>query len=104
MTFVARLLSNAVLVGIGLISYSAYLWHQPIFAFVRLPSVAEPSGHVMAALCLASLVLGWLSWSYVEQPFRRRNNPLLATRGQVFCGKWRGGGALSYYGALWLSE
>ena len=83
-TFVARLLSNAVLVGIGLISYSAYLWHQPIFAFVRLPSVAEPSGQVMAALCLASLVMGWLSWRCVEQPFRRRENPLLATRGRVF--------------------
>ena len=30
-TFIAKIISNKYLVGIGLISYSAYLWHQPIF-------------------------------------------------------------------------
>lgn len=83
-TFVARVLSHGVLVGIGLISYSAYLWHQPVFAFVRLPSTAEPSALLMGALCVLSLGLGWVSWRYVEQPFRRRERPLLATRGRVF--------------------
>jgi peptidoglycan/LPS O-acetylase OafA/YrhL len=35
-TFVARLLSAKVFVGVGLISYSAYLWHQPLVAFIRV--------------------------------------------------------------------
>ncbi len=35
-TLTAKLLSTKLFVGIGLISYSAYLWHQPIFAFIRV--------------------------------------------------------------------
>ena len=34
-TFVGKLLGNKLLVGIGLISYSAYLWHQPLLAFSK---------------------------------------------------------------------
>lgn len=83
-TWVAKLLSIRVFVGIGLISYSAYLWHQPLFAFARLRSMAEPPQVLMAALAVASIVLAWVTWRYVEQPFRRNNNPVLPTRGQVF--------------------
>ena len=40
-TFVGRILSHNFLLKIGLMSYSIYLWHQPIFAFMRIsmPSV-----------------------------------------------------------------
>jgi peptidoglycan/LPS O-acetylase OafA/YrhL len=41
-TVTGRLLGNQVLVGIGLISYSAYLWHQPLFAFARHRNIEEP--------------------------------------------------------------
>ena len=71
-TWVGRLLSMRGVVAIGLVSYSAYLWHQPLFAFARLHSPNEPSSQVLALLCLATLALAALSWRFVEQPFRDR--------------------------------
>nr|WP_167591578.1 acyltransferase family protein [Jiella endophytica] len=72
-TIVHRLLSARPLVGIGLISYSAYLWHQPLFAFARIAANGEPAQRVMALLAVASLALAVLSWRFIEQPFRSRN-------------------------------
>jgi len=72
-TWAARALSTAPMVWIGLISYSAYLWHQPLFAFARIRSIAEPSLWVMAVLSLVTLALAWLTMRYIETPFRRRS-------------------------------
>lgn len=70
-TWVSQLLSAKVFVGLGLISYSAYLWHQPLFAFTRYNSTVEPSAILMLVLCMATLPLAFLSWRFVEKPFRR---------------------------------
>ena len=72
-TVVARLLSCQVPVGIGLISYSAYLWHQPLFAFARVRSVGEPSQALLMFLGVLSLALAFVTWKYVEQPLRDRS-------------------------------
>jgi hypothetical protein len=72
-TIVAKLLSTKAFVGIGLISYSAYLWHQPLFAFARIKSINEPSLLLMILLALSSLALAFFSCIYVEAPFRKRN-------------------------------
>lgn len=69
-TIAYRILSLAPFVGIGLISYSAYLWHQPLFAIARVALLDPPSQGLMVALSLVSLALGWFSWKFVEQPFR----------------------------------
>jgi len=71
-TFVGRILSQRWLVRVGLISYSAYLWHQPLFAFARLRSFNEPDSLVYGALCVAVFALAYLSWRFVELPFRQR--------------------------------
>lgn len=71
-TIAHKLLSKSVCVGIGLISYSAYLWHQPLFAFIKYGSVEELSTWVMLSLCLLSFGLAYLSWKYVETPFRKK--------------------------------
>lgn len=66
-----RLLSLPLLVGIGLVSYSWYLWHWPIITFLKLSAVRAPSLAAMGAAAAISLVIAIGSWSYVEQPFRR---------------------------------
>ena len=71
-TLAARIISTKPFLGIGVISYSAYLWHQPLFAFTRIKLLEQPSSALMAVLSLISLVLAYLSWQFVEKPFRNR--------------------------------
>lgn len=70
-TIVARALSIKPLVGIGLISYSAYLWHQPTIVFTKLYLLGPITPLVSITAVSFSLLLAFLSWRYVEQPFRR---------------------------------
>lgn len=80
-SFVGRLLSLRPVVFIGLISYSAYLWHQPLFAFARLSST-ETLGHDQIFFLIALTgVLAYLSWKYIEAPFRNKER---VSRNQVF--------------------
>lgn len=69
---VTRLLQFRPMVGLGLISYSVYLYHQPLLAFARvnLPSV-DQTKTIFLGLALFSVILGYLSWRFVEKPFRR---------------------------------
>jgi peptidoglycan/LPS O-acetylase OafA/YrhL len=71
-TLVNRLLSMRFFVGIGLISYSAYLWHQPMFALFRVTSPSEPSPWAFLPFIALTLGLAALSWKFVENPFRDR--------------------------------
>ncbi len=70
--FTSKILSLRPVVMLGLVSYSAYLWHQPLFAFARLLDVYQPSPLLMAFLSLLSFFLAYFSWRYVEAPFRRK--------------------------------
>jgi peptidoglycan/LPS O-acetylase OafA/YrhL len=80
-TSVGRMLAWRPLVGLGLISYSAYLWHQPLFAFTKHALLADLPTDLAIVLCAATIVLACLSWRFVEQPFRDRS---LISRGAVF--------------------
>lgn len=83
-TGVARLLSSRGAVGIGLISYSAYLWHQPLFAFARIRLLGEPPQLLMLGLAALTLALAWASWRYVERPFRQRRSGPVFGRAGIF--------------------
>lgn len=72
-TVVGRLLSSKSMVGIGLISYSTYLWHQPLFAFARHRSLEAPSVPLLLVLSVLSIVLAYLSWRFIEMPFRDKS-------------------------------
>lgn len=71
-TVVGKILSSKVLVGLGLISYSVYLWHQPLFAFARHITLADPGRDVFILLILLAIAAAYLSWRFVERPFRNK--------------------------------
>ncbi len=71
-TIVAKILSRKIFVGIGLISYSAYLWHWPIFSFAKLVWL-DVKGVIAAALVLIIFPVAYMSWRYIEKPFRNQN-------------------------------
>jgi peptidoglycan/LPS O-acetylase OafA/YrhL len=66
----SRLLTSRPMVFIGLISYSLYLWHWPLIAYLSYLEIPIdlPVGAMLIAV---SITLAWLSWRYVEVPFRR---------------------------------
>jgi peptidoglycan/LPS O-acetylase OafA/YrhL len=79
---VSRMLRIRPLVFFGLISYSLYLWHWPLYVFAtyhldRSLSAAESAGVIAVSIAIAAC-----SWRYVEQPFRRPSG--LASRRHVF--------------------
>lgn len=66
---VGRMLSFKPMVFFGLISYSLYLWHWPIIAYVHYIGV-----HIgiveSCAIFTVSTLLAWCTWKFVEIPFR----------------------------------
>jgi peptidoglycan/LPS O-acetylase OafA/YrhL len=64
-----RLLTNRPMVFVGLISYSLYLWHWPIFSFLRYRGISLTATVVICAAVLA-FALSYLSWRFVEKPVR----------------------------------
>ncbi|WP_158914637.1 acyltransferase family protein [Caulobacter sp. S45] len=65
-----RVLSARPLVGVGLVSYSWYLWHWPLMAYAWICSAGAPSSLTLGLIALLSFVLAYLSWRFIERPFR----------------------------------
>jgi peptidoglycan/LPS O-acetylase OafA/YrhL len=68
--FVTSLLSLRALVHIGLISYPLYLWHWPLLVFSEALKFAPLTLLERALIVAASFVLAWLTFKYVEGPFK----------------------------------
>jgi peptidoglycan/LPS O-acetylase OafA/YrhL/lysophospholipase L1-like esterase len=67
----------------GRISYSLYLWHWPLFTFARFSkSSLVLDGFDKVALFALTVLISYLSWRFVEQPFRQRT--LAPTRQAAF--------------------
>ncbi|CAN0628013.1 exopolysaccharide production protein ExoZ [Burkholderia multivorans] len=69
-TAVARLLASPPFRWVGLISYSMYLWHWPLFVFYT-DSFPMPGTTARLALLAVCVLVSWASWRFVETPFRR---------------------------------
>jgi len=96
-TWTARLLGFRPLVWVGLISYSAYLWHQPLLAFARVRLDGQVPQPLLLALIAATLLIAYASWRWVELPFRNRAR---FSRNQIFAGATVVGLALLAFGAV----
>jgi peptidoglycan/LPS O-acetylase OafA/YrhL len=68
---VTQVLSSKLFVGIGLLSYSLYLWHYPIFAFGRFIDLT-PSWHDKFQWVVLTFLLSVLTYFLIEKPFRDR--------------------------------
>lgn len=72
-SFVFRILGGKIIVFFGLISYSLYLWHQPVFAFLRAYSAEQPKSFDFLVISPLILLLSVLTWKFIEIPFRNRS-------------------------------
>lgn len=71
-TLTGRALSLRVMVGVGLISYSLYLWHWPLIVYARYAAFGELSTTAAVMVLATTFVAAYLSWRFVERPFRNR--------------------------------
>lgn len=69
-TLVGIVLGSKPFVLVGLISYSAYLWHQPILAVFKLRGFGEISTAGSILAIALTLALSVLSYRFVEKPVR----------------------------------
>ncbi len=63
-------LSNRILVWIGLISYPLYLWHWPLLSLARIVEGDTPPRQIRIAAVAISIVLAWLTYLLIEKPVR----------------------------------
>ncbi|MGE8319978.1 MAG: acyltransferase family protein [Comamonas sp.] len=66
-----RILELPPFVFLGKISYSAYLWHQPIFAYWMHRFGKHSLEKYALLLIAATVVMAYLSWRLIEEPARR---------------------------------
>lgn len=71
-----KILSNRILVWIGLISFPLYLWHWPIYSFAYILEDGHLSIVAKIILIIISLIFSWLTYKFIETPirFRIKNN------------------------------
>ena len=74
-----NLLANPALVWLGLISYPLYLWHWPLLSFASIIQTKAPTAATGAVIIVASIVLAWLTYTFIELPIRRTSRrPVIA--------------------------
>ncbi len=70
---VHRCLSHGFATFFGKISYSLYLWHWPFVVFATYYWITEISDFYKFSLISLCIFISYLSWRYVEQPFRHKS-------------------------------
>ena len=68
-----KILSTKLFVGIGLISYSLYLWQYPIFAFTGDMNLNHESLLNKILILTVILITAFISFYYIEKPIKKNN-------------------------------
>ena len=77
-----RLLGSTPMRWVGGLSYSLYLWHWPLIVLATAKTGVPLTFPQTLAVLLATFLLAYLSYRYVEEPVRR-SRPLAARPGLV---------------------
>lgn len=104
---VSKILAHPSFVWLGLISYSLYLWHWPILTFLRIgrSDVSLPLMVGVTAV-VASVVVSWVSYRFIEQPFRAKppngftQNMIFSLSGATLFAMIMIGGLLHFHNGL----
>ena len=83
-TFIAKILSTKFFVGTGLISYSLYLWHYPIFAFARINELDPGNILNFLTLIIPIIILSILTYFFIEKPSRNRETKFKIILSSIF--------------------
>lgn len=67
----SKLLSNKILVFVGLISFPLYLWHWPLLSFGKIITGDNLSATATITLVTISFALAYISYKYIEAPIRK---------------------------------
>lgn len=98
-TGVYRFLASPPMVFLGQISYSLYLWHWPVIVFYKHATGNGLTDPERVALFAVSLVAAFVSWKWIEQPFRRKINPIPSRQVVLAC---TGAGVLALSAGFYL--
>lgn len=78
-----RLLSQPLVVGLGVISYPLYLWHWPVFSFERIVIGQDPGIWVKLLTLPLVLSLAWATQRFIENRLRHGQQLRLKTIGLI---------------------
>ena len=73
------LLGAGVLVWTGNISYSLYMWHQPVLAFTRYSFVDAMDVRTSIIVLAVTLMMSVMSYYFIEEYFRKKSVPFRKT-------------------------
>ncbi len=94
-----RILAARPSAGIGKISYSLYLWHYPVLVFLYIYLRESPESDLKTPAMLVIFPLSYLSWRYVEQPFRKKDKIATGTLLKILFVFYAGLALLGMWGA-----
>jgi peptidoglycan/LPS O-acetylase OafA/YrhL len=68
---VDQLLSLKIVVFVGLISYSLYLWHYPVYAYVRITEIASGDIFIKILSIIIIFIVSCISYFFIEKPIKK---------------------------------